>query len=669
MNTFNRILIVFIALLGICASCGRFKNDRQQGGVSEPDSLLIMSLADSAWYLSSYGDMKAAENIAMKIKTIADTLPEGIVKGDAWRSVAMYYNDVMDFENAITFYDKAESVFKEIEDSVGEQYLARTWLNRSLLHYMGGDYLTAIEYCSKAEPVFVKYKMNRHLINLYSKLSEYHDHLADTVRSSQYYLEVIKLTEHEQDFMSLSSGYLSYAIYLMNHGQSDESESYLQKMKALADSIGFPNFQSAYYINMGFIQGNYRKDYHKALEMYFSGLEFARQSNNPWSICDMLERVARTYINLNQPDKAIPYGNECLQIALEMNNPEYERKIRETLYNAYQLKLDYKNANIHLQRFLELWSTFVDAENQKQINYLTAKNEVQRRELKIAQLETEQQRKEATIATRTFIALACIGLLLIIAIYAAFTIRNLKQKKLIAQRDALINAQKIIELEKEKELIAVHSTLKGEEAERSRIARDLHDGLGGLLSGVKLTLNEMKGPHIISEDHMHIFNHAIDLIDTSARELRRVAHNMMPEILHKAGLNTALNNYCDSLDHQNVLNINYNFFGSDIRLNPGFELAVYRMAQELVNNAIKHAKASRLDIQLIIENERLCLTVADDGQGFDMAGASENQGKGLTILRSRVASFGGRLDVNTALGQGAEFMIEFLNPTQISSND
>ena len=95
--------------------------------------------------------------------------------------------------------------------------------------------------------------------------------------------------------------------------------------------------------------------------------------------------------------------------------------------------------------------------------------------------------------------------------------------------------QRIRELEKDKQLVAVDSMLKGQEEERSRLAKDLHDGLGGLLSGVKFSLSNMKDNLIITPDNMAVFERSLDMIDTSIKELRRVAHNMMPEMLTNLG--------------------------------------------------------------------------------------------------------------------------------------
>jgi signal transduction histidine kinase len=237
--------------------------------------------------------------------------------------------------------------------------------------------------------------------------------------------------------------------------------------------------------------------------------------------------------------------------------------------------------------------------------------------------------------------------------------KNIRNKKLIAEQTLEIKDQHIQELEKERQLIATKSVLKGEESERSRMARDLHDGLGGLLSGVKINLSSIKGNSIISSENAVIFDQAIKLLDNSIIELRRVAHSLMPETLIHYGLKTAFNDFIADLSTNVSHVLSFRFSGEDIRYNSQLELTVYRIAQELVNNALKHSGAKNIDLQLIAEMNRVCIQVIDNGKGFDSSDKS-GTGKGLVSIRERVASTNGRFDMESSPGHGTEATVEFL---------
>jgi signal transduction histidine kinase len=208
--------------------------------------------------------------------------------------------------------------------------------------------------------------------------------------------------------------------------------------------------------------------------------------------------------------------------------------------------------------------------------------------------------------------------------------------------------------------LATQSVLKGEESERKRLARDLHDGLGGLLSGVKTALNNMKGNVILTGENVDSFSQALGMLDNSITELRRVAHNMMPEALMKLGLKDTLTDFCNELDKVNPMNIAFQFYGQFSRVDTNLEINAFRIIQELVNNAIKHSEAKELVVQMIQEPNRLCFIVLDNGKGFNLKDLEHTKGIGLASIKSRVDSFNGQLEINSKPGKGTEITVEFL---------
>lgn len=269
--------------------------------------------------------------------------------------------------------------------------------------------------------------------------------------------------------------------------------------------------------------------------------------------------------------------------------------------------------------------------------YETASKEQQ---LKLQQATIRQQQTWNLILGGSAVALLLIGLLLY---------RNYNQKRKLQQ-------QQIAELEKEKLLLATQSILKGQEEERSRMAKDLHDGLGGLLSGVKLQLGAMKGNLILSEEHARVFNNALGKLDESISEMRRVAHNMMPEALMKLGLQQALQDYCEGLSEGQSFKINTEFHGLEQRMTPSTEVVVYRIVQELLNNAVKHSGASVILAQVMRQENGLSITVEDNGRGFNKEEVI--QGTGLKNIRSRVDYLQGQLDIQSVPGKGTSVHIE-----------
>jgi two-component system NarL family sensor kinase len=251
------------------------------------------------------------------------------------------------------------------------------------------------------------------------------------------------------------------------------------------------------------------------------------------------------------------------------------------------------------------------------------------------------------------------GSTIALLIAGLLTYRNIRNRKLLAKKEAELNQQRIRELEKDKQLVAVDSMLKGQEEERSRLAKDLHDGLGGLLSGVKFSLRNMKDNLIVTPDNMAVFERSLDMLDTSIRELRRVAHNMMPEMLTKFGLDEALKEYSNSVTATKLLTVKYQPFGMKERLDKSSEIIIYRIVQELINNILKHAAASEVLVQLIREENRLSVLVEDNGKGFDTSILENSRGAGWTNIKSRVDYLKGRLDIYSEPNKGTSVTIEF----------
>jgi len=221
-----------------------------------------------------------------------------------------------------------------------------------------------------------------------------------------------------------------------------------------------------------------------------------------------------------------------------------------------------------------------------------------------------------------------------------------------------VEAQEALKLAVEREQVKHLNTLtEVQEQERSRFAKDLHDGLGGMLSGVKLSLSNMKGNMILSGDHVQSFERSLDMLDNSIIELRRVAHNLMPEALVKFGLTAALKDFCDFVNSSKVVNVIFQQMGNERRLDLPTEVVLYRVVNELVNNALRHSSATEIIIQLNFEDHLLMITVEDNGVGFDKALLEQTKGSGWPNIKSRIAYLKGSLDIQTSPGHGTAINI------------
>lgn len=211
--------------------------------------------------------------------------------------------------------------------------------------------------------------------------------------------------------------------------------------------------------------------------------------------------------------------------------------------------------------------------------------------------------------------------------------------------------RKVKQLEQEKQLVATLALLDGETAERTRLARDLHDGLGSMLSVIKLHLHGIRNFSALAEADARRLAKAREMLNELVVELRRVAHNLMPESLSNCGIKAALEDFCHSIPMAD-----FRFFGEDTHLDSRLEVLIYRCAYELVNNAVKHAEASRINVQLTVDERLVSLSVQDDGRGF--APDTVSHGAGFTNIRNRISAYNGRISIYSTPGAGTEVTIE-----------
>jgi signal transduction histidine kinase len=293
----------------------------------------------------------------------------------------------------------------------------------------------------------------------------------------------------------------------------------------------------------------------------------------------------------------------------------------------------------------------------RNIQNVEAKYESEKKEQRIKELQQQTEIKDLSIQRNKLLNTALIGSLISITLIGLLARYNYRQKKRILTEHSRFQEARIARLETEQQVLAGEAVIKGQEEERGRLAKDLHDGLGGMLSGVKFSLTNLRSNVLLDRDNTLVFERSIDMLDHSISELRRVAHNMMPEVLVRFGLSEALKSYCESLRESEVFKIDFQSVGPTDRLPEKTEIFIFRIAQELLNNVVKHAQAAHVLVQLARNTDDVSLTIEDNGAGFDVSERMSSSGAGLSSVQSRVDYLKGKLDIQSQPGQGTSVHI------------
>jgi len=358
----------------------------------------------------------------------------------------------------------------------------------------------------------------------------------------------------------------------------------------------------------------------------------------------------------NLPADAEVNLTKAVSIAQRANDTYSLRDNYLLMAKIKKARSDFKSALFFREKYDSLNEKMMNEATTKNMHALEKKYNSAKKDNQIARQQLSLAENKNIIQTKNNINAALISGIILLLFVALLVYRNFRNRHKILKQSEELKMQKIQELENEKQLIAARSLLQGQEEERTRLARDLHDGVGGLLSGVKLSMSNMKGNFFLSEENALAMSNVIMQLDQSIAELRRVSHNMMPESLIKYGLKEALENYCETLNISGKIKVQLQTYGMEERMEQSNEIVAYRMVQELLNNVIKHADAKNVLIQLVRKQDHFTLTVEDDGKGFDPKEISS--GAGLQNIKARAEYLNGTLDIVSSRGEGTSVTIE-----------
>ncbi|MEM9823933.1 MAG: sensor histidine kinase [Bacteroidota bacterium] len=460
--------------------------------------------------------------------------------------------------------------------------------------------------------------------------------------SSSMYLNP-QITSHQKRLSKIYNGKGTCLKYLGNYADSEAFYTdALQLKEQFRDSIGIAKT----YLNLA---GLYQRSdsLKKAEKLYDQSLEIFRRHGKNRYIADVLLNKGAIEITRGNPQKALEYYEECQSIYQEFHFEHQLDALQNNLGLIYRLQNKPQKAKRLLQQSFDRRTELGDKEG------------AQESLLNIALITQDENAKTNNRLKNTIILIL---LLLTLAIATLFWFgqraRKLQFQKVLAERDAQIKQEQVESLIKEKEVEALSSMIEGEEKERERISRDLHDRLGTLLS---VTIMQFK----TIEDHLtaqFIKKEAVgkvnEMLHEACEEVRRIAHNMSSGFLTKFGLKPALHKLVQTINDTDRIHANLIVHGIDDRFKTHFEIDIYRVIQELTSNALRHAKAKELELQLIKNDKILNIMIEDNGQGFDKEQLQLKDGMGLKNVDARIKRLNGNCNIDSAVGRGTIVSID-----------
>lgn len=588
--------------------------------LSRIDSLLTSNKLAPTDKLLIKGKLFVERNIidsAFNTLLMVDTLSLSLYqKATFYDYLASAYDQNIEYDLVVSYIDKAKSIYEEIgyNQEANEMNMQMYLTLLASPFYKGDD----VKYLNL-------FYDNAKKLNNYSQLSRAEINLAfenfnvdDPMQFTEYFDRAVDYAGKSGNSLDLAR---IYTYYGMMYGENFQRPELAEKY-----------YDEALDIYRGIEDGFKQKP------IYILKANLARQKN------DYLESI------------------NLLKKADSLGSSSYETELNLRIYK--QLASDFKEIGETDSAFayMELYDKTRDLYSIQQQNINIARFEAEKKDKENLLLQKKNQQAQfITYFTSLF------ALLVIIASYLIY--KNNKKKQLLKEQEIEIIKNKFETEQKRLELSAIDNLITAQEQERKRIAEELHDNIGALLTSVNMHFDVLVNEIKVKDNDKFggIVEKTHDLLKDAYSQIRNMAHFKNAGQMANRGIIPAVKNLAKTSSSVKGIQFNLNLSELDIRINNDIEIGIFRSIQELVTNVIKHAKAASISISIFEENNLLSISVEDDGVGFKfnrlefeqkINGNHNDLGMGLPSMFSRVESYGGKMNIESTPGEGTLIIIE-----------
>lgn len=585
---------------------------------------------------------RMAGNLSKKIN-----FPLGIIKYIT--NYTYLLNMQGQYDSSLILNLQSVELSRKMKDSL---YLAKTLFNTGTSYRMLTNYEKAVTYYGEAKKIFQRFENESIEAQSGDILQVLYTDMHQYEKAIQYGERSVSLSRKLNNPVMLGTALNNLGMSYSSLGKFEKSTPLFSEQLKIAIRSEDKNMEQSACLNLG---NNYLQlgELEKVKPYMDRALALGKELDIPETVLIALKGLSYYHTHKKNYPLAKQYAEDALALSYRHDFKIQRSKVFGQLSNLAYAMQDIKLGEAYATSSEALGDSLLNETIQKNTQELEKKYETASKESQIKKLQADKQIQALSIRQKNTYNYILLGSAVLLSLILLLSLRNYKHKQNLQQ-------QKINELEAEKKLTATEAVLKGEEQERTRLAKDLHDGLGGMLSGIKFSFQNMKSNLIMTPDNAQAFERSIDMLDSSIKEMRRVAHNLMPEALVKFGLDTALKDFCSDINQTGALLVSYQSIGLENEsIDQTTAIGIYRIIQELINNTLKHAGAKNAIIQLSKSADNITLTVEDDGKGFDTSVLKTATGIGWSNILHRVAFLKGKLDVNAQPGKGTSVLIEF----------
>lgn len=504
-----------------------------------------------------------------------------------------------------------------------------------------GNLQMALKSLFKSAQLAVEYKENKHLIDSYLEIANTYSLNKDFKNALVYNKSAIEIIRRHGNDEQLAINLLNTGYNYYKLTKLDSALLLYDEAEPIFNTVNLP-IGKAYTIgNRALVywkKGNYLKGEQDLLK----AIKLLHKLGDEFGMADYNNQLGRLYAEQGCTEQAIEYTERALNIAKKLHLKEQIRDASLLLSELYKTKSDYEKAFAYQTQYIAYKDSIENTETVKHIADLRTEFEVSQKEKEIVLLEKHQ------LLNRIYIIIT--GFLLVIAVLVLLYFRQRFQNtRLMVANEQKQHDEKIRNLLAAHETKTLQSMVQGQENERRRLARELHNHFGSLLATIKVNLNAI--------DEKAIPNHhtLTTLIDRACADIRNLSHALNMGISDDFGLVPALKELTLHLQQANGLEVEFSAAMCREQMGAENEIIIYRIVQELVSNVLKHSEATKLSILLTCfdDDNLINILVQDNGKGFDTEKEEkDNFGMGIKSLKEMIADLHGEIgfDSNPASG-------------------
>lgn len=605
-------------------------------------------------------------------------------------NIGYYFNVAAVYDSARYYLNKGLRVAEKHADMRNQMHLMQTNFVSSFLYQGKTD--SALVYAHEAERCCALDKDTVMWLENLNQLGTLYRRMKQMDKAIYYFEIALRLTEQQQNYRLATFIYGNIATAYYEWQRKEEAVFFSEKALEYALAYGTPQMQGVFYVNLGIIQCNSPQKRKEGIATLQKAIPLLEQVNNKRRLCEVYNCLTNVYIEDNKLLEAGIALNHLDSLSSELKTDveryryygakasfmkvqqqydkalEYYQNMLDMQRKGYRDSKDYEcylsmaqcwmalrkndKALQHMQKAYVLRDSAFSREHMTQLSDFSVKYNMQEKELEIARLREKEWHRSVLLYRMRVVAGSIFAVLTMLVLILLYLRQRQRAHMALLAQAASEKEQQFLTLQKETELRLTQKYIEGLESERAHMATELHDDVCNSLLAVTMNMES-----VLQTVDNQLIAKQLQLLENMRERLRNMSHELMPPAFQYATLDEMLYDYTSHLQLPSGMQVNYHSTEQvDWSVLPeNIVLTFYRIVQEALSNALKYAKASLIQVDLLWENGRLSVRVKDNGIGFDTA--KRNKGIGLLTIKQRADSVGAVVTCSSGVGKGTEVYV------------